>query len=531
MRFVDWLCCELARRGTRVAFGVPGGGSSLDLLHALGEHGVRVVLSAREDAATIMAGISGALAGAPGLAFSTKGPGLASAGNGLACAALDRLPALLVTEDFDAAELGYLTHQVFDQREAATALLHPPGAGVLRARTDEVLAWLAQRPAPLRAPAVLLAAGAAHTAPVDPGARAPAAAEPALDPTALQRARALLAQARRPVAVLGLEATRGDAAAATMTFLETLGAPALTTYMAKGTIPDAHPLWAGVFTGGAIEQACVNDADLVVTVGLDPVELIRKPWPYATAVLDLCEQVHRPHYFDPAVRLCAPLSSSLPALASAPVASDWTAAAIAAHREHFLDGMRMPDDGGLDAASVVRAAAEAFAPRPRLSVDAGAHMFSACAFWPCERPLDLLISNGLATMGFALPAGIAAALHDPARGAVAMTGDGGLLMCLGELKTAAETGAELCVIVFNDARLSLIDIKREDRQFPELGMSWEAPDFAAAARGFGLQAWRITRRSQLAPVLAEASAARGPRLVDVRIDSAGYREQLRALRG
>ena len=160
-----------------------------------------------------------------------------------------------------------------------------------------------------------------------------------------------------------------------------------------------------------------------------------------------------------------------------------TNAEIEAHRRRFLEGMVTPTGRGLDATTVVRAAVSAFQGRPRLSVDAGAHMFSACALWPCTEALDLLISNGLASMGFALPAAIAAALHEPSRGAVAMTGDGGLMMCLGELKTAAQTDAQICIIVFNDARLSLIDIKREDRQMPDAGLAWQAPDFACVARG------------------------------------------------
>ena len=83
-RFVDWLAVELFRRGTRFAFGVPGGGVSLDLLAAAQGAGIRTVVTAREDAAAMMGGVAGRLANAPGLAFSTKGPGLASATNGLA---------------------------------------------------------------------------------------------------------------------------------------------------------------------------------------------------------------------------------------------------------------------------------------------------------------------------------------------------------------------------------------------------------------------------------------------------------------
>ncbi|MBT5919531.1 MAG: hypothetical protein HOH26_13420, partial [Alphaproteobacteria bacterium] len=136
-----------------------------------------------------------------------------------------------------------------------------------------------------------------------------------------------------------------------------------------------------------------------------------------------------------------------------------------------------------------------------------------------------------ATMGFAVPAAIAAALHDPGRGAIAVTGDGGLMMCLGELKTVAQTAANITIIVFNDGRLSLIDIKREDRQMPDLGLSWTPPDFAAIASGFGFQSWKVNSATELTSALTDAANAKGPRLVDVRIDASGYRDQMRALRG
>jgi acetolactate synthase-1/2/3 large subunit len=134
-------------------------------------------------------------------------------------------------------------------------------------------------------------------------------------------------------------------------------------------------------------------------------------------------------------------------------------------------------------------------------------------------------------MAFALPAGLAAALHDPKRGAVAMTGDGGLMMCLGELVTAAQQKANLTVIVFNDGSLSLIDIKRQELQMPDLGFSWDRPDFAAAARGFGCSAWRVSSEAELDDALKNAADADGPCLIDVHLDPDGYIEQMRALRG
>ena len=109
---------------------------------------------------------------------------------------------------------------------------------------------------------------------------------------------------------------------------------------------------------------------------------------------------------------------------------------------------------------------------PRDTVDARAHMISATAFWKASEPNDLLISNGLATMGFALPAAVAAALEDPLRGAIAFTGDGGFMMCASELALAAQTNANIVVVVFNDGTLSLIDIKQKSGSLSSRGTTW-----------------------------------------------------------
>ena len=192
--------------------------------------------------------------------------------------------------------------------------------------------------------------------------------------------------------------------------------------------------------------------------------------------------------------------------------------------------LAMATGPGISPQARVEAAIEA-APGARMAVDAGAHMISAMALWPASAPHQVLISNGLSTMGFALPAGIAAALAEPARPVIAFTGDGGLLMCLAELSTAARLGCNLTVVVLNDAALTLIDVKQQRQQRPPSGVRYPAVDFAAAARGLGCQAWTVGREDAIEPALRAAFAHPGPTLVDVTIDPSGYGAQLTALRG
>ncbi len=121
------IAATLKAYGVRRIFGVPGGGSSLPLLAAAAAHGIDFVLTRHETAATIMAAVTGELTGTPGIALTTKGPGIANAMNGLAYAFLDRAPALVIAEGFE-THYGYMTHQAIDQR----ALTRPIVKGGLR---------------------------------------------------------------------------------------------------------------------------------------------------------------------------------------------------------------------------------------------------------------------------------------------------------------------------------------------------------------------------------------------------------------
>ncbi|BDG71232.1 thiamine pyrophosphate-binding protein [Roseomonas fluvialis] len=524
------LVATLATRGTRRIWGVPGGGSSLDLIREAAPAGLHFVLCRHEGSAAMMATADAELSGAPGVVLTTKGPGLSNALNGVSCATLERAPVLLVSDGFTPSQTGWITHQVFDQRLATTAYVKAharcegddPG-GELKALLDAACAHP-------RGAVHLDLTSAAAKRPARRTGHGAAKAPPLPDIAAL---RARLAASRRPVMLLGLEAT--EAAPGARALAEALGCPVLVTYKAKGVLPDAHPQHAGIFTGGTLEAQVVGAADLILLVGADPVEFILQPWRYTAPVAEIAARSFPVHYTPVAVGAYGPVDAIAAVLAADAQRSAWTTAEIGAHRAAMRDALAWPaGGGGVAPPRIVQLAAEAATRAgrdPRASVDAGAHMFSATAFWPCSRPRDLLISNGLATMGFALPAGIAAALHDPSRGAVAFTGDGGLMMCVAELATAADHGARLVTIVFNDGALSLIDVKQQQRQLPSEGVRWGRTDFAMVAEGFGARGFRATDETTLAAALDAAFAHDGPSLVDVQVDPAGYMQQLQAMRG
>ena len=528
----DVIARVCLRHGVVRVFGVPGGGSSLDLIEAFRALGVPFILARTETAAAIMAAADAEATCAIGVVIATQGPGLASATNGMANAHLERTPVLLLTDGWSARQAVFDTHQVIDQQ----ALMRPLTRAMSRLESDDVEAELETMVVKMR------------TAPWGPGyveltgenarRQVSATRTAAMPPTPLTtppsaRMRELLSAARKPVIIAGLETRSPKAAAQLQALAKRWRCPVVPTYKAKGVLPDASPYVVGLFTGGAVERECVGAADLIVLCGMDPVELIGRPWGYTAPVVDIALVRHPVHYVEMAAVLHGPLDTSLAAVAGVRAESEWQLTDFERLRASLETRLAYEGDGsGLTPEQVVRAALEAAGPLDAaMTVDAGAHMFSAMAFWQTQRQGDTLISNGLSTMGYALPAGIARALRSPDRPVIAFTGDGGLMMCVGELSTAAQYNPWLCVVVFNDAALSLIDIKQQSRKLSRNGVCWPRPDFAAIARGFGLQAWSADTPQELREAFAAALATRGPTLIDARVDPSGYLAQSKTLRG
>lgn len=531
---LDALIDSLARRNVRRIFGVPGGETSLDVIAAAADRGIEFVLARHETGAALMALATAEVTGTPGVVLTTRGPGLANAVNGIACAALERAPLCVVSDGFSADHRRFVTHQFFEHADLLAAV----AKGSSRLQGEDAAAEIER----LVDRAGAAPAGVVHfdvTADAARRAVAPAAAAAApaaaVDEAALAGALALLREARRPLVVCGLEAAADPALAREVRrFVAGAGCPALVTYKAKGVVADEDPAYLGLFTGGSLEAGAVSAADLLLLVGLDPVELIPQPWRYGAPVVEVARAPFGLRYVDPAAGLHGMPAAAMAALADAVAPSDWPPAEIARHREGMLARLAWTGRGALTPPEVVtlaQGAARELGLDVRATVDAGAHMFSATALWRAARPRDLLISNGLSTMGFALPAAIGAALAEPDRPVVAFTGDGGLAMGLGELATAAQAGARIVVVVFNDASLSLIDIKQRHRQMRRDGVALGGADFARVAEGLGVRGYGARDADGYRQALRSALSGTGPALIDVAIDPDGYLDQMLALRG
>ena len=563
----DELVAACRDAGTTHVFGVPGGGSNLDVVGAAVAQGLDFVLVHTETAATIMAGVMGTLTGAPGLAVATRGPGAASAVNGVAQALLDRQPMVLVTDCVAARDRQRVSHQRLAQQALMATVAK--ASLVLDGSDPDASAYVVElavsgRPGPVhvdiditagtagtagssdRSDACPNRSGAGPTTP--PGGSIDMAGRPAARAHELVDVLELVAAARRPVIVVGVGAVvqMPSVRDATAAALADVGArhdvPVLCTYAARGMVPDDVPWCAGVATGATIESPVLSAADLVIGIGLDPVELIPGSWSYESPVVLLGTWVvDDSEYFGD--RLVAEVVVDLPAalgFLERTAVSTWSPGAGAAFAQRAIAEIRAARPASVHATAIVpqdvvdRAAA--IAPAGTIAtVDAGAHMLVAMPLWPVAAPCELLISSGLATMGFALPAAIAAALAHPRRRVVCFTGDGGLGMALAELETVARRRLPIAIVVFDDASLSLIAAKqRPDGHGGDLAVRYAPIDFAAVAAACGVASVRVEGPDALEAydeALRRAMTSEGPMLIDVAVDPSAYGTVLDAIRG
>lgn len=537
-QIADDLVAACARAGTRFAFGVPGGGSNLDVAGACTRHGVRFVLTHLEGSAAIMAAVVGEITGAPGIAVGTRGPGAASAANGVANALLERAPMIMVNDCVAEADRVRIAHQRIDQQAlfAPIALAsgplsgHDPGLAA-----DIAQATTVQPPGPIQVD-------------IDPTATGSIAVHrPAPERDDAGPLLALVAQAQRPVIVAGVGLLTEDLPArqravdALAALASTTQVPVLTTYKARGAVPDDSASAAGIVTGGITERTILGEADLVIGLGFDPIELLPVPWTYPApivlanpwAIADLAAFEGRV-----AATAVGPMAELIESVHRRLQASWEPGRAQRARQELLAAARTCPQEprGGLAPAQIVTIASDICSDTCHdavtATVDAGAHMLVAMPLWQVSGPQRLLISSSHATMGFSLPAAIAAALARPQEPVIAFTGDGGLGMVLAELETLARLDLPVIVIVFNDSLLSLIAVKQDpDDQGGREVVAYRSTDFAAIARGCGVPAWSAQTAADLEAALRAALESRGPALIDVATDPGSYPAVFTALRG
>jgi acetolactate synthase-1/2/3 large subunit len=492
MNGADRIAKRLAKAGITRAFGIPGG-EVLALVEALNAAGIETILTKHENAAGFMAEGAWHATGAPGLFYATLGPGVANAVNVVANAMQDRVPLIFLTGCVDAADAETYTHQVFDHQ----ALLRPIVKTSFRATAktadlviDKALSVaMSGRPGPVHVDVPIgVAEGEAGDAPLIMSPAPPPAAPMAGD--GLDAARRLVAEARRPLVLAGLDAVNQGAGAALLEFCERLCAPLVTTYKGKGLLPETHPLALGA--AGLSPKAdklllpLFERADCIVLAGYDPIEMRvnwRNPWPADKPVIDIVAEA-MPHGMHAARHLfVGDVAGTLGALTPAKPQSAWPEGEIAAARAAL--GQAFAPASLWGPGQVFATLRQALPKETVATADSGAHRILVSQMWRGLRPRAMLQSSALCTMGCAVPLAAGYKLASAGTPVIAFVGDAGLEMGLGELATLRDLRLPVLICVLVDESLALIELKQRATQRPNAAVDFGGTDFPAVAQALG----------------------------------------------
>jgi len=487
------IAARLAAAGIVKAFGIPGG-EVLALVEALNAAGIETILTKHENAAGFMAEGVWHATGAPGLFYATLGPGVANAVNVVANAMQDRVPLIFLTGCVDAADAETYTHQVFDHQ----ALLRPIVKASFRATpltadlvVDKALAVaMAGRPGPVHIDVpISVAEGEAGDAPL--AASSPPARVGPAESEALEAARVLVAAARRPIVIAGVDSVNQNAGEAVQSFCESIGAALITTYKGKGLAPETLPMSLGA--AGLSPKAdrlllpLLEKADLVVLAGYDPIEMRvnwRNPWPTGKPVIEIVAEA-LPHGMHSATHVfVGDIAATLASLSSAARSSQrsWPEGEPKMARAALAEAF---SPSGWGPGAVFKTLRDAMPADAVATADSGAHRILVSQMWTSHRPRAMLQSTGLCTMGCAVPLAAGYKLARPETPVIAFVGDAGLEMGLGELATLRDLALPVIICVLVDESLALIELKQRATQRPNAAVDFGGTDFPAVARALG----------------------------------------------
>jgi acetolactate synthase-1/2/3 large subunit len=476
------------------------------------------------------------MTGAPGLCIATLGPGATNLTTGVGCAWLDRSPLIAITCTLNEAQLGrriqmWIDHQaLFKPITKASFVLRP---GRIAATITEALAIAMSEP---RGPVHLDLPEDVALAPAEeplPRLQRPVPLRRA-EPNTIDKAADMLRRSKRPIAVIGASAMRMQHPESLRQFVERHRIPFASTTMAKGLIDEEHPLSLGCIERARrkLQRSFIQQrADLIIGLGYDTIEVEYEAW---TGTLPVLHVDMQPADVDASVTLAhevtGDLDASLAALAALePGESAWSETEVHMHRMAFERALRPVVNAsgemltGLSPSEAIDVIRSLLPREGVLAFDVGAHTHQIASQWTAHAPRTFLITNGWSSMGFGLPAAIAAKLARPDLAVVCVVGDGCFQMTCGELAVARREKLAIPFVVLDDRWLSLIKVKQERRSLAPYGTElFEEAYEAPPAHYFGVPAVGARNSAELERELARAFNAAGPTVIEVLVDPAQY---------
>jgi acetolactate synthase I/II/III large subunit len=524
------LVDQLVVHGVETAFCIPGE-SYIAVLDALRDAPIRLVVARHEAGAANMADAYGKLTGRPGICFVTRAPGATHASVGVHAAYQDSTPLILFVGQVPRAHRGREAFQELDYArlfgEMAKWVVEVEAAGAfpeVAARAFHVASSGRPGPVVVALPEDVLSeeAEVADASRYQPARPAPAAGD-------LAHARGLLAEAKRPLVVVGGGGWSADAAADLQAWAEASRVPVATSFRRQDYIDNSSPSYAGVLTIGhdPALAARLRDCDLLLAVGTRLGDIatrgyttLEPPRTTQTLVHVHADPDELGHVYEPDLPIVSDSPDFVAALrALEPVdGSRWAGWTAAAHDDFLAWLQHERGTGALDLGDVMAHLREVLPPDGVLTNGAGNFTVWAHRFYAFRRYRTQL-SPCSGAMGYGIPAAVAAKIVHPERIVVCIAGDGDFLMSGHELAAAAQERAPIVVLLVNNGMYATIRMHQE-RQFPGRvsGTDLVNPDFVRLADAYGAYAEPVERSEDFGAALERALAAGRPALIELRVD-------------
>jgi acetolactate synthase-1/2/3 large subunit len=521
--FVECLEAE----GVKYVFGIPGE-ETLDLNESLAKSSVSFIPVRHEQGGAYMADMYGRLTGRAGVCLGTLGPGALNLVTAVADAFLDRAPLVALTGQADLERMHKESHQYIDLVD----LLRPITKWNARVNSPDVIPEVvrkafkvaeSEKPGAthLELPEDVMGMDVENLEPLP--RRRPVKPEPSA--RELLKAADLIRNAINPVALCGNGVIRAGAAPALREFSRATGIAVAETFMGKGALDYSDPRALGTVGLQSRDYALAGfeDADVVIAMGYDLVEHAPKHWnprrDKKIVVVD-SEAAEIDEFFTPEVELVGDIYHVITRLAEEcrDVPHSGGSQRL---RDIILGRFEAARDDDAFPVQPPRALWEirqALGRQDMLISDVGLHKLWIGRMFPAHEPNTVLIANGLAGMGFALPCAIAAKLVHPDRRVVTVNGDGGFMMNVQELETASRLKTPIVNVIWENRQFGSI-VWKQDKKFGEhFGVDFTNPDFVKLAEAFGLPAWRCESADDFGARLRHALSLDVPSLIVLPID-------------
>ena len=535
----ELLVKSLEAQGVEYVFGIPG--AKIDkVFDTLVDSKIKTIVCRHEQNAAFIASGIGRMTGKAGVALVTSGPGCSNLVTGFATATSEGDPVVGIGGAVPVADRLKQLHQSMDTVNLFrpvtkfSAEIDSPSS-VSEVVANAFRAAESGRPgaAFISAPKDIMLAevnGAVLTpaAPVSLGAA---------DTDAIAVAAGLINKARNPVLMLGLLASEKDAADSVRGFIAKTNIPIVCTYQGAGVVPREHfdhfAGRVGLFRTQPADRI-LDAADLVITIGYDPIEFEPGLWNrgkkrnliHVDVVAADIDKDYRPH-----VELTGNIAATLRGLTShvngvAPAGSAELLREVALERTAFVEKAAALNGAPIHPMSLVHELQGLLSDDMTLCLDMGSFHIWLARYLYSFRARQILMTNGQQTLGVGLPWAIAASLVRPNEKVISVSGDGGFLFSAMELETAVRLKCNLVHVVWIDGFYDMVGIQEMAKYGRLSGVKLGPVDIVRFAEAFGAKGLRIERPDQISSTLKKALAMEGPVLVGVPVD---YRDNHRLM--